>query len=95
VYPEYREVSTLNQPADRENTRTREDFLFVWGFDQFTGQILPGEMQLFVYSTAPLRTIGYIVNDASVGDVNLWMVFAIVNPKLLDGEEALRPGRLV
>jgi hypothetical protein len=37
-------------------------------FQKFTCQILPGEVQLFVQVSSPLRAIGDVVHDALIGD---------------------------
>ena len=56
------------QPADDFHTGSRKDILLVRRVGQFGGQVLPGEVEIFVKVQPPLGAIGHIVHDAVVRD---------------------------
>jgi hypothetical protein len=45
-----------------------KDFFLVRRVGEFAGEVLRGEVELFVHFVAPLGTIGHIVDDAFVGE---------------------------
>jgi hypothetical protein len=56
------------QPSNDLYTRPCKDILCVRSFLQFSGQVLSGEVQVFVHIVAPFWAISHIVNDAVESD---------------------------
>jgi len=74
------------EDADAFDTGSGEDFGGVRRFGEGTGEIKTREVKLLMLASAPLGTVGYIVDDALKGDVNRLAALAVVALELTFGK---------
>lgn len=61
-------ASVRLKPANYFDARSRKDILLMRRIGKLGGQILPGEVELFMQVGAPFGAIGYIINYSAEGN---------------------------
>ena len=76
------------QPANDPDTIVLKDFLLMRGVREFAGEVLGGEMQLFMQVCVPPGAIGHIINHPITGDPLAGTALAGIAAQFREGNEA-------